>query len=112
MSMLAIFNSHSGPLPISTEFKSPTDSGAAFIEVSGSLRSNGSPLLIAFHILIDGKVVGQSQIWSNADNVHRATVPIIVQAPADFNPHKLTLQAMDSNSIGDQNDYFTAKLLY
>lgn len=111
MPVLPIFNSRSGPLPISTEFKSPTDTGA-FIEVSGSLRSNGSPLLIAFHILIDGKVVGQSQIWSNADNVHRATVPIIVKAPGDFDLHKLTLQGMDSNSIGDQNDYFTAKLIY
>jgi hypothetical protein len=111
MPTLPIFNSHAGPLPISTEFKSPTNSGA-LIEVSGSLRSNGSPILIAFQILIDGKVVGQSQIWSNADNVHRATVPVIVKAPNDFDPHKLTLQSLNTNSIGDQNDYFTAKLVY
>jgi hypothetical protein len=111
MPTIPIFNSHGGPLPISAEFKAPTDAGA-LIEVSGSLRSNGSPILIAFHILIDGKVVGQSQIWSNADNVHRATVPIIVKAPNDFSAHKLTLQSADGNSIGDQNDYFTAKLLY
>jgi hypothetical protein len=111
MPTIPIFNSHGGPLPISAEFKSPSDTGTV-IEVSGSLRSTGSPRLIAFHILIDGKVLGQSQIWSNADNVHRATVPMIVKAPSDFKPHNLTLQSADGNSIGDQNDYFTAKLIY
>jgi len=111
MATLAIFNSHAGPLPISAEFKSPTN-GGALIEVSGSLRSVGAPILISFEVLIDGKVVGQSRIWSNADNVHRATVPVFVPAPNDFNPHKLTLQSSNSNSIGDVNDYFTAKLLY
>ena len=111
MPIIPIFNLQSGPLPISTQFKSPTDSGVA-IEVSGSLRSTGSPVLIGFQILIDGKVVGQSQIWSNADDVHRATVPMIVAAPEDYNPHTLTLQVMNKNSIGDQNDYFTATLVF
>jgi hypothetical protein len=111
MPMIPIFNQQGGPLPISAQFKSPTDVGAV-IEVSGSLRSNGSPILIGFEVLIDGTVVGKSLIWSNADNVHRATVPVIVNAPKDYNSHKLTLQAMNSNSIGDQNDYFTAVLVY
>ena len=111
MPIVPIFNSQSGPLPISQQFKSPTDLGP-LIEVSGSLRSTGSPVLIGFQILIDGKVIGQSQIWSNADDVHRATVPVIIKAPADFNNHTLTLQPMNTHSIGDQNDYFTAKLVY
>jgi len=111
MAIMPILNLKSGPLPISAQFKSPTD-GVAVIEVSGSLRSNGSPILIGFQILIDGHIVGASQIWSNADNVHRATVPVLVSAPKDFNSHTLTLQPMNSNSIGDQNDYFTAKLIY
>ena len=106
-----ILNSHAGPLPVSVQFKSPSNLGAS-IEVSGSLRSTGAPVLIGFQILIDGKAVGQSVIWSNGDNVHRATVPVIVSAPADFNNHTLTLQPMNGNSIGDQNDYFTAKLIY
>ena len=111
MPLVPILNLRGGPLPISVEYKSPTDGGAV-IEVSGSLRSNGSPVLIGFQILIDGKVAGQSQIWSNADNVHRATVPVVVAAPQDFNSHTLTLQPMNNNSIGDQNDYFTATLIY
>ena len=111
MTIVPIFNLKGGPLPISEQFKSPTDAGA-MIEVSGSLRSNGSPVLIGFQILIDGHAVGASQIWSNADNVHRATVPVLVSAPKDFNPHTLTLQPMNNNSIGDQNDYFTAKLIF
>ncbi len=111
MPFVPIFNLHAGPLPISAPFKSPTDAGAV-IEVSGSLRSTGSPVLIGFQVLIDGNVVGQSQIWSNADDVHRATVPVIVNAPKDYNSHKLTLQSMNNHSIGDQNDYFTAKLVY
>jgi hypothetical protein len=111
MPVVPILNLKGGPLPVSGEFKSPTDTGAV-IEVSGSLRSNGAPVLIAFQILIDSQQVGRSQIWSNADDVHRATVPALVAAPKDFNPHTLTLQPIDSNSIGDQNDYFTAKLIY
>jgi hypothetical protein len=111
MPVVPILNLKGGPLPVSVEFKSPTDSGS-FIEVSGSLRSNGAPVLISFQILIDGHVVGQSQIWSNADNVHRATVPMLVPGPKDFNVHTLTLQSTNSNSIGDQNDYFTATLNY
>ena len=111
MPVIPILNLHSGPLPISAPFKSPTNENA-LIEVSGSLRSDGSPVLIGFQVLIDGKAVGQSQIWSNADNVHRATVPVLVTPPKDYAPHTLTLQAMNNNSIGDQNDYFTAKLIY
>jgi hypothetical protein len=111
MPIVPILDLTGGPLPVSAEFKSPTDK-QTFIEVSGSLRSTGSPILIGFQILIDGQVVGKSQIWSNQDDVHRATVPAIVAAPQDFNTHKLTLQSMDGNSIGDQNDYFTAKLFY
>ena len=111
MATLTILNSQGGPLPISKEFKSPTDAGA-LIEVSGSLRSTGAPVLIGFRILIDGRSVGESRIWSNGDDVHRATVPVLVNAPKDFKPHVLTLDPMNGNSIGDQNDYFTAKLVY
>lgn len=111
MPIVPILNVKGGPLPVSTQFKSPTDSGAV-IEVSGSLRSTGSPVLIGFNILIDGNVVGKSQIWSNQDDVHRTTVPVLIPAPEDFNPHTLTLQAADTHSIGDQNDYFTANLTY
>ena len=111
MPIVPILNLKGGPLPITVDFKSPTDSGA-FIEVSGSLRSTGAPILIGFQILIDGRVVGQSHVWSNANDVHRATVSGIVAVPEDFNIHKLTLQILNPNSIGDQNDYFTAKLIY
>ena len=44
------------------------------------------PASHALQVLIDGKLVEQSQIWPNSDNVHRATVPVIVTAPNDFNP--------------------------
>jgi hypothetical protein len=111
MSVIPILNSHNGPLPITVQFKSPTDGGAV-IEVSGSLRSTGAAVLIGFDILIDGKHMAKSVIWSNADGIHRATVPVLLPAPEDFNPHTLTLQAMNTNSIGDVNDYFTAKLMY
>jgi len=112
MPIVPILNLKGGPLPISAQFKSPTDAPGVYIEVSGSLRSTGSPVLIGFQVLIDNKVVGQSQIWSNSDNVHRATVPVLVTPPQDFNTHTLTLQNMNGNSIGDQNDYFTATLNY
>jgi len=111
MPLIPILNQHSGPLPVSAQFKSPTDAGAS-IEVSGSVRSTGAPTLIGFQVLIDGKVVGQSNIWSNGDDIHRATVPVIVSTPQDFNPHTLTLQPLNTHSIGDVNDYFTAKLIY
>jgi hypothetical protein len=111
MPIIPILDLHNGPLPVSAQFKSPTDIGAS-IEVSGSLRSTQAPVLIGFNILIDGKVAGKSVIWSNGDDVHRATVPAIILAPADYNSHTLTLQSMNGNSIGDTNDYFTAKLIY
>ncbi len=111
MAMIPIFNQHAGPLPLTATFKSPTD-GGAIIYASGSLRSTKSPLLIGFQVLIDGHVVGTSQIWSNETNVHRATVPVIVTAPEDFKPHTLTLQAMNGDTVGDQNDYFTATLVF
>ncbi len=111
MAMVPIFNNQTGPLPVKTTFKSPTDAGAT-ITISGSLRSTGAPTLIGFKVLIDGKQQSVSHIWSNADDVHRATVPINIPAPKDFNPHTLTLEPLNSNSIGDQNDYFTAILDY
>jgi hypothetical protein len=43
---------------------------------------------------------------------HRAAVPVVVTAPANFNAHTLTPQSMNNNSFGDQTDYFTAKLIY
>ena len=111
MAMVPILDLHAGPLPVSVTFKSPSDGGAVIL-VSGSLRSVNAPTLIGFEIVIDGHVVGKSVIWSNADNVHRATVPVVVKAPQDFNQHTLSLQVMNANSIGDQNDYFTAVLDY
>ncbi len=111
MALVPLFNQHAGPLPISVKFKSPTDGGAGIL-VSGSLRSVNAPTLIGFEVLLDGHVIGKSVIWSNADNIHRATVPVLVKGPQDFNEHTLTLQVMNSNSIGDQNDYFTAVLSF
>ena len=111
MAMVPIFNNQPGPLPLKSTFKSPTDAGAT-ITVSGSLRSNGAPTLIGFQVLIDGHILGVSHIWSNANDVHRATVPINIPAPKDFNSHTITLQALNTNSIGDQNDYFYAVLDY
>ncbi|HLW77915.1 MAG TPA: hypothetical protein VKS01_13045 [Bryobacteraceae bacterium] len=111
MAMVPIWNGQPGPLPLKATFKSPTDAGAT-ITVSGSLRSTGAPVITGFQILVDGNIVGVSHIWSNADNVHRATVPVNIPAPKDFKPHTLLLQPLNSNSIGDINDYFTAVLDY
>lgn len=111
MAMIPILNQHNGPLPISVNFKSPTDRGA-MISVCGSLRSTGAPTLIGFQALVDGRVMATSHIWSNVDDIHRATVMVVFKGPEDFNSHTLTLQVLNNHSIGDQNDFFTALLDY
>jgi hypothetical protein len=111
MPVLPLINQHAGPLPISITFKSPTD-GLALIEVSGSVWSGTANVLTGIQVLIDGTVVGTAQIFSNNPSVHRAVVPILVKAPADFNQHKLTLQVANSNTVSDLNDFYTAVLAY
>ena len=111
MDIAPILNQHIGPLPITVNFKSPTDAGA-LIEVAGSVWSGTANVSIGIEVLIDNVVVGSAHIFSNNPSVHRAVIPVLVKAPADFNSHTLTLKPLNSNTVSDLNDYYMAKLIF
>jgi hypothetical protein len=102
--------SQAGPLPITTTFDSPGDL-PMHLEVNGSVWTQTTDALIGIVIELDGTVIGKAQIWSNGKATHRAVVPAYIPVHLKHGQHKLTL-SVDSNTISDYNDRYSAVLQY
>src|SRR5277367_2431828 len=111
MANLVILNQHIGPLPLTTSFNSPSDAPATLI-VYGSVWSQTANTHIGISVVLDGKVVGSAQIFSNTTAVHRAVVPTYIPVQLSIGAHTLVLQALNGQTISDLNDFFTAVLSY
>ncbi len=106
-----------GPLPISAQFTTGSN-GPATLIVAGSVWTKTQDRLIGVQVLLDGQPIGNAQIWSNAPSTHRAVVPMhfVIDlnkewpSPEQQPSYKLTLQAMNSDTTSDQNDFFQVVL--
>ena len=103
--------SQKGPLPITVNFKAPSDA-PIFLEVNGSVWTQTANTLIGIQVELDGVVLGVAQIFSNTAATHRAVVPAYFPVQLKYGvQHTLTLNVTaGSKTVSDFNDFFTAVL--
>ncbi len=107
--MVQIILDEAGPLPISKTFQ-VDDNSPMVLEVAGSVWSaTNSVESVGIQIIVDGKLLGSSMIFSNAGDVHRATVPKFVEVKLDIGQHTLELHPL-GNTVSDHMDGYTAVL--
>ena len=107
---IQIILSQKGPLPVKASFMSPGDL-PLYLEVQGSVWTGTANTMIGIQVAVDGNVVGQANIFSNASSTHRATVPAYIPIKLDQGSHTLELIAAP-NTVSDLNDNYTAVLHY
>ena len=99
----------SGPLPIKAVFNAPSDA-PIYLEVNGSVWSESINTIIGISVEVDGKVLGQAQIFSNGYATHRTVVPAYFQVTLDEGRHSIVLT--NYGGVSDGDDLFTAVLHY
>ena len=102
--------SQKGPLPITTQFKSPGNM-QVYLEVTGSVWTQTSNQMIGIAVQVDGQAVGTAQIFSNTNTTHRAVVPVYIPLTLNEGVHTLALSAA-TGTVSDVNDFYTAVLHY
>lgn len=110
MAIQVVIN-QAGPLPITVPFNSPGDE-PMYLEVNGSVWSQGTDTMIGIEIALDGQNVGTAQIFNNPSTTHRAVVPAYIQIQLGEGRHSLTLSGSSSTTVSDYNDFYTAVIHY
>lgn len=98
-----------GPVPQSTTLHSNV-LGPAVLYFSASCWMD-EPAMGGISAVLDGNVVGQSQLWFNESASHKALPPMMV--PIDLTPgdHQIGFGLVTGNERTDGNDVFTMALL-
>jgi len=106
MAIQVIIN-QAGPLPITATFDSPGDD-PMYLEVNGSVWSQGTQSMIGIGIALDTQNVGAAQLFNNASTTHRTVVPAYIAIQLSEGQHTLTLSGNTSTTTSDSNDFYTA----
>lgn len=100
--------SQAGPLPIEVNFNAESDE-QGYLEVNGSVWSQQTNTMLGIGIYIDGQQVGEAQVFSNGSTTHRPVVPAYIPVSLSIGQsHTLTLQVLNSSTVSDYNDFYTA----
>src|ERR1041385_2823661 len=102
---LQVLIQQAGPLPIKVAFNAPTDA-PLYLEVNGSVWSQGVNTMIGISVQVDNNVLGQAQIFSNGNATHRSVVPAYFPLQLDQGQHTIVLA--NYGGVSDSNDVFTA----
>jgi len=100
-----------GPLPITVNFNAPGDE-PMYLEVNGSVWSQGTQSMIGIGVALDGQNVGAAQLFNNASTTHRTVVPAYIPIQLNEDQHTLTLSRSSSTTTSDINDFYTAVIHY
>ena len=103
---IQVIISQAGPLPITVSFKAPGDE-PMYLEINGSVWAPAANQMIGISATLNGKVLGQAQVFSNVAYSHRAVVPAYFDLRFDDGPQSLTLSVANSNTTSDYNDFYT-----
>jgi hypothetical protein len=94
-----------GPLPLSGDTFT-SNGGVLTLNASGSGWSSAASAVIGMNVLVDGTVVGTSQVFTNEASSHKAFIPISVPLPGvGAGSHVVALQPL-SGTTTDHNDFF------
>src|SRR5256885_4063094 len=96
-----------GPLPITVNFNAPGDE-PMYLEVNGSVWSQGTQSMIGIGVALDGQNVGAAQLFNNASTTHRTVVPAYIPIQLNEGQHKLTLFFFKQKTAYEINDFYTA----
>jgi hypothetical protein len=110
MSAMIIAANATGPLPVLATFDAPMDGAVTFL-FSGTAWSTNANQLIGVQVLLDGVVIGFSQLYSNSTSEHKALPAQVMVANLQPGKHKIVFQAMNGNTVTDSNDNFSLALL-
>jgi hypothetical protein len=108
---IQVILSQAGPLPITVNFNAPGDE-PMYLEINGSVWTQGVNQMIGIAIGLDGKAAGTAQIFSNGNATHRAVVPAYIPIQLSQGPHTLTLSPSPGATVSDYNDFYTAVIHY
>ena len=108
---IQVIISQAGPLPITAIFSAPGDE-PMYLEVNGSVWTQGVNNMTGIGIQLDGQTIGTAQIYSNGNATHRAVVPAYIQIQLSQGQHKLALFPGTGATVSDSNDFFTAVIHY
>lgn len=103
----------SGPLPVTAQFRAPSDGDVIFV-LTGTTRTTSAPILTGINLSIDGVQIGAPAVcWANQDNNHLAMRPTFIPfEDLTFGEHTISIEIAFSTTVTDTNDYFQVTLLY
>jgi len=110
MQVLQIIN-QTGPLPIKAQFTAPLD-GPTLLVVTSSLWATAANTLVQLNVTLDGTQIATGKMFSNGASTHRVLPTLFVGFPLSFGQHTLTLSLAGANVTSDQNDFFSASLIF
>ena len=100
-----------GPLPITTTFQVENDS-PTLILLSCSAWTQSGEGIIEVDLLVDGVAVAWAALYCNPPNQHMALVSVPMPYTFSIGQHTFTLQAGNSDTVSDFNDFYYVTLLY
>lgn len=110
MSAMIIAANANGPLPVLATFDAPMDGPTTFV-FSGTAWSQSANVPIGVEVLLDGVVIGFSQLYSNSTAEHKTLPTQVMVADLEPGKHKIVLRALNANTVTDANDNFSVALL-
>lgn len=109
------------PVNVSGYFTPHSDETVTLV-FSGSVWTESPESLIGIQLQIGGKIVAVSKVYANQENVHMATVPAVVDINLPFalksdhtgTPEEVEfiVSPLNSDTMFDVNDYFTAYVIH
>lgn len=109
-SLFTIAGNVAGPLPLNIPFTAPLD-GPVTLMFSGTAWSQTANVMIGVNILLDGNLIGTSQLFSNLVAEHKTLPAQLITADLGEGQHTLRIVALNSNTATDFNDNFSVWLL-
>ena len=100
-----------GPLPVSASFNAESDAEMVLV-VSGSAWSNAAGQWVGVQILLDDNIVGEAAVFCNEAGSHRALITTLLPATVAFGQHTISLEAVNTYTQCDANDFLNAYLMY
>jgi hypothetical protein len=109
-SITSVYANSAGPLPLAGDTFT-SHGGALTLNASGSGWSTNGSALIGMNVLVDGVVMGTSQVFTNEASSHKAFIPISVALPGvGSGAHVVVLQPL-SGTTTDFNDFFNVTVV-
>jgi hypothetical protein len=110
VSITGVYVNAAGALPLAGDTFT-SHGGTLTLNASGSAWSTSAGALIGMNVLVDGVVVGTSQVYTNEAQSHKALIPISVALPGvGAGAHVVVIQPL-SGTTTDFNDFFNVTVV-